>query len=243
MIDVYMIFGPPASGKSSLIQHFDEKNTVSTGNILRSMGLARADGSLVEDRIVNKILIENLLSRNDAGFIVLDGYPRNEQQAKFIHYLEKLNVVKLKMFVELSCTDENVIERSCNRVICACGASYHAQLKPPKIENECDCCHSALQKREDDTPETIKQRLNIYRSQCDAIGPYFKNIMHMVNVNDNPMERLKEALAIINQNRLQCSYYQKGNNCTITHFTKHICRNGTCVLKNLKKEKKSNSRV
>ena len=59
MIDVYMIFGPPASGKSSLIQHFDEKNTVSTGNILRSMGLARADGSLVEDRIVNKILIEN----------------------------------------------------------------------------------------------------------------------------------------------------------------------------------------
>lgn len=201
MIDIYMVFGPPASGKSSLIGYFDEKRTISSGNILRSMGLARKDGTLVEDRIVNKILIENLLNRSDADFIILDGYPRREEQAKFLQFLEKTGVIRLKMFMELSCSDENVIDRSCNRLVCDCGASYHPTLKPSKIENECDKCRGRLQKREDDTPQTIRHRLNIYRSQCNAIRPYFKNIKRFVDVNDNPIESLKEALKIINDSR------------------------------------------
>lgn len=201
MIDIYMVFGPPASGKSSLIGYFDEKRTISTGNILRSMGLARKDGTLVEDRIVNKILIENLLNRSDADFIILDGYPRREEQAKFLRFLEKTSVIRLRMFMELSCSDENVIDRSCNRLVCDCGASYHPTLKPSKIENECDICHGRLQKREDDTPQTIRQRLNIYRSQCDAIRPYFKDIRHLVDVNDDPSASLKEALEIIKGSR------------------------------------------
>lgn len=200
MIDIYMVFGPPASGKSSLISHFDGEKTISTGNILRAMGLAQKDGTLVDDRIVNKILIENLYNRLNADFIVLDGYPRREEQAKFLKYLEKTGVVKLKMFLELACSDKNVIDRSCNRLVCDCGASYHPTLKPAKIENECDKCHGKLQKREDDTPETIKQRLNIYRSQCDSIRPYFENIRCSVDVNENPMESLKEAMAIIRRN-------------------------------------------
>lgn len=237
MIDIYMVFGPPASGKSSLISHFDGGKTISTGNILRAMGLAQKDGTLVDDRIVNKILIENLYNRLDADFIVLDGYPRREDQAKFLKYLEKTGVVKLKMFLELSCSDENVIDRSCNRLVCDCGASYHPTLKPAKIENECDKCHGKLQKREDDTPETIKQRLNIYRSQCDSIRPYFKNIRYSVDVNENPMESLKEAMAIIRRN------IHETENVLIIPSQKCICRDDASVRMITKLNKKSNSRT
>lgn len=241
MIDIYMIFGPPASGKSSLISHFDENKTISTGNILRAMGLARKDGTLVDDRVVNKILIENLYSRFNADFIILDGYPRREEQAKFLKYLEKTGIIRLKVFLELVCSDENVIDRSCNRLVCGCGASYHPTLKPAKIENECDKCQGKLQKREDDTAETIKQRLNIYRSQCDAIRPYFENIKHLVDVNDSPMESLKQAMEIIKYNRLFHSYSRKIGDST--PFTKCVCRDDASVRMITNLSEKLNSRA
>ena len=195
-----MTFGPPGSGKSTFLNYFDEQNTISTGNILRSMGLAKQDGTLVEDSKVNKILLDSLKQRLSSGFIILDGYPRRKEQAEFLYYLEEKGIIKPKMFIELDCSDENVLDRTCNRLSCDCGETYHPTLKPSRKENECDKCHHELHKRADDEPHIIQHRLKLYHAQKDAVKGCFSQIVNVIDVNENLKQGLKNLFVLIQQN-------------------------------------------
>ena len=134
-------------------------------------------GLLVPDELVIET-VENRLMKNDAeNGVVLDGFPRTVNQAKALAQFLKDNGKKITMAVELNISDENIIKRIVNRVMCSnkeCGAIYNTEFKPPKVENICDICGGALIKRKDDNEETVKQRLKVYHETSKDLLKYYQ---------------------------------------------------------------------
>lgn len=187
-----IIFGPQGSGKGTQAELIARRHGlpyISTGDIFRyniknktDLGQAvesyLAAGNLVPDDLTNKI-VANRLHQPDCeiGF-VLDGYPRNRVQQKF---LEELTKVDYAFVIEIS--DEEAIKRLSKRWACKCGLSYHEQFNPPQVAGKCDKCGSELYRRDDDKPEAIKNRLAIYHQETEGLYGYYEEqgILHKVN--------------------------------------------------------------
>lgn len=188
-----VIFGPPGSGKGTqadlLAKAYDLEH-ISTGNLLRRevelgtplgkrVGDILAAGELVPDEIVNELVLNKikLLYKSGRGF-VLDGYPRNLSQAK------TLAVVKLNFAFLIQVSDEEVIDRISNRVVCNnCGMTYNLKTNPPKQADLCDKCGSVLMRRDDEDKEVIKNRLKIYHKQIDPLLDFYQQqgILHKID--------------------------------------------------------------
>ncbi len=179
-----LIFGPPGSGKGTLADLFSKKEGIlhiSTGDIFREHLKSNdeigrqikslSDGGLVPDELTNEIVRERL-SRDDvkSGFI-LYGFPRTVNQALFLESISKIDGV---IFVDLS--DEKIIDRISHRRVCSnCHKVYNLLFNKPKIEGICDACGHELILREDDKPEVIIKRLEVYRKETEPILKLFKN--------------------------------------------------------------------
>ena len=179
-----IFLGAPGAGKGTQAEIIAEKlniPTVSTGNIIREalangteMGLkAKAfieAGKLVPDDVVIGIIRERLAEEDCAGGFILDGFPRTIPQAEA---LDKMGIIIDKV-VEIDVSDETVVNRMSGRRVCkACGASYHIQNKPSKVEGICDACGGELSIRKDDAPETVLDRLNVYHEQTEPLKDYY----------------------------------------------------------------------
>ena len=119
------------------------------------------------------------------GFL-LDGYPRNLDQAKaFTEILKELNI-NLDAVINLNVEDDEIVKRIVNRRLCTnCGQGYNVITIPPKKEGICDLCNSPLYTRADDNEETVKTRLTVYNSQTKPLVEYYEALNKLVNIDSN----------------------------------------------------------
>lgn len=201
-----LIMGAPGSGKGTCaveLKEFYSIPHISTGEMFRKaiqektpVGVIAQqlieDGHFVPDDITNQIVKERLsLDDCKKGFL-LDGYPRNLQQAHALsEILNELNI-KLDAAINLEVEDQVVFDRIVNRRLCSkCGKGYNLISIPPKKEGICDDCNSPLYQRKDDNYETIKERLAVYSEQTKPILAYYEKLGILVSVNgDQPIDKV-----------------------------------------------------
>lgn len=184
-----ILMGPPGAGKGTQAKFISDKFKIphiSTGDIFRdnisnktSLGkLAKSyidKGQLVPDDVTIK-MVESALAQDICknGFL-LDGFPRNLNQAESLdkHLKEKNSGITNVILIEVK--EEKLIKRITTRRVClSCGASYNVIYNPPKVSGICDVCGSKLVQRKDDTEETLKERLNVYEKQTAPLIEYYK---------------------------------------------------------------------
>ncbi len=202
-----VLLGPPGCGKGTQAELMEDElgmEVLSTGDLLREavrneteLGLQAKvfmdKGGLVPNELVIGLMKEKIESM-DGGF-VLDGFPRTVQQAEFLD-----GVVELDAAINLDVDDEELVSRLTKRRSCPeCNAVYHLLYKPPAKENVCDRCGSALYQRSDDSEETVRQRLEVYRENTFPLIEFYKAQGKLVDINgigdiQEIFARIKEAL-------------------------------------------------
>ena len=180
-----ILLGAPGAGKGTQAEAISEALNIpqiSTGNMLREAvkngteyGLkAKAvmeAGGLVSDDIVIGILKDRIAQDDAKNGFILDGFPRTVPQAEA---LDKMGV-RIDKVVEIFVPDETIKERVSGRRVCeGCGASYHVQYKPSKVEGVCDKCGAKTVIRKDDEPATVISRLETYHEQTEPIKAYYE---------------------------------------------------------------------
>ena len=179
-----IIFGAPGSGKGTYASRLQSKlgaDVIAMGDIFREImkektSLARKvkgyveKGSLVPDDVVVEVLKQRLAKIPKGKGFILDGYPRNLNQAKALEGLDKIDVI-----IQLTVPAWIIIERLSARRICKnCGEVYNIRYLKPKVDMTCDKCGGPLYQRPDDTPEVIKKRIAVYEQQTQPILQYYR---------------------------------------------------------------------
>ena len=181
-----ILLGPPGSGKGTQAFLLSEKlgfPKVATGDLLREavrqqtpLGLKAKEvmekGELVSDELVGEIVRERINRPDCQSGYILDGFPRNVNQAKF---LEKIDSSRPEVVIDLEVDEEEIVRRLSARRICPqCQAVYNLEVKPPRVEGKCDRCQADLIQRDDDRPEVIRKRLEVYHQQTRPLVEYYK---------------------------------------------------------------------
>ena len=192
-----LLLGAPGAGKGTQAEVLSAKlniPTISTGNILRAAikdgtptGLKAKsymdNGQLVPDEVVIAIVAERLAQEDCANGFILDGMPRTLPQAEA---LDKAGV-KLDHVLSIEISDEEIEQRMSGRRVCAqCGASYHIVARPTKVEGVCDSCGGPVVLRDDDKPETVRQRLAVYHEQTEPLKGYYQSKGLLSSVDNQP---------------------------------------------------------
>ncbi|MDD2258618.1 MAG: adenylate kinase [Bacilli bacterium] len=193
-----LIMGPPGAGKGTHAKLLcKEYNIVhiSTGDMFRTaikLGTAEGmiakqfidKGNLVPDDIVIGIVREKIQENECNNGFLLDGFPRNIEQAKSLDIILDECGVKIDAVLNLQVSDDILIKRISGRRVCSkCGETYHVVNHPPKVEGICDVCGGNLVQRKDDTEETIKTRLKIYNKQTKPLLKYYEKQNLLKNLN------------------------------------------------------------
>lgn len=185
-----LIMGRPGAGKGTQavnIREYYNIPHISTGDIFRAnlkgqtkLGLLAKTymdkGLLVPDSVTID-LVKDRLSQPDCkeGFL-LDGFPRNLEQAKALDEFLKSRNESLDAVLDIDVKPEVLIDRIVGRRVCpTCGATFHIKNNPPKVEGVCDKCGGKLIQRNDDTYETAENRLKVYDNQTAPLLDYYKN--------------------------------------------------------------------
>ena len=183
-----VMLGAPGAGKGTQAKMIAERYGiphVSTGDIFRAnikngteLGReAKAymdKGELVPDELTVRILLDRVAQDDCKNGYVLDGFPRTIPQAETLKKeLDRLGE-SIDFAIDVDVPDENIVKRMGGRRACVnCGATYHIEHVPPKKEGICDVCGSELILRDDDKPETVQNRLNVYHSQTQPLIDFY----------------------------------------------------------------------
>ncbi|MBR5359567.1 MAG: adenylate kinase [Lachnospiraceae bacterium] len=200
-----IMLGAPGAGKGTQAKMIADKYGiphVSTGDIFRAnikqgtpLGMEAKGymdkGQLVPDELTVKILLDRVAADDCKNGYVLDGFPRTIPQAEVLD--KALNEMgdKVDFAIDVDVPDENIIRRMGGRRACVtCGATYHIEHVPPKKEGICDKCGSELILRDDDKPETVKNRLSVYHEQTSPLKDFYnkKGILKTVDGTKDMME-------------------------------------------------------
>ncbi|WP_337096549.1 adenylate kinase [Limosilactobacillus fermentum] len=172
-----VLMGLPGAGKGTqaqlIVKDFDIPH-ISTGDIFRAaiknqtpMGVEAKKfidkGELVPDEVTNGIVQERLVQDDTKDGFMLDGFPRNLAQADALNAMLVDSDRQLDAVINIHVRPEVLVERLSGRIICRnCGTTYHRLYNPTKVEGTCDVCggHDFYQ-RDDDKPETVKNRLDV----------------------------------------------------------------------------------
>ncbi|KRM13352.1 adenylate kinase [Paucilactobacillus suebicus DSM 5007 = KCTC 3549] len=194
-----ILMGLPGAGKGTQAQKIvDEFHIphISTGDIFRAamkneteMGLkAKAfidKGELVPDEVTNGIVRDRLAEEDTKVGFMLDGFPRNLVQAEALDEMLAESNRKLDAVLNIHVEPSVLVERLTGRFICRnCGATYHKIYHMPKVEGTCDVCgHHDFYQREDDKPETVKNRLDVNIKMNTPLVDYYQkeNVLHTVD--------------------------------------------------------------
>lgn len=208
-----IMLGAPGAGKGTQAKMIAERYGVphvSTGDMFRANiknGTALGTeakkymdaGELVPDELTVRILLDRVAKDDCKNGYVLDGFPRTIPQAKVLdEALDKIGE-QVDYAIDVDVPDENIIKRMSGRRAClSCGATYHIEHVPPKTADVCDQCGAALVLRDDDKPETVKNRLNVYHEQTQPLIAYYteKGILRTVD-GTLPMEEVFAAITAI----------------------------------------------
>jgi adenylate kinase len=195
---VYIILlGAPGAGKGTQAVTLARELKlvhVATGDLFRQaleqqseLGLrAKAymeKGELVPDEITIQMVLERILAPDCAGGAILDGFPRNVNQARALDesLAEQSRAIDKVIYIKVA--REELIRRLSGRWICRqCQAPYHEVNSPPKVAGKCDRCGGELYQRPDDTPETVAKRLEVYFSETAPLIEYYTRAGKLVEV-------------------------------------------------------------
>ena len=131
-------------------------------------------GMLVPDEVTIKMVLERLTASDCANGVILDGFPRNLEQAKALDkaFSEQGKTINIVVYIKVD--EGELLDRLGGRWICRnCQTPYHATVNPPKVTGKCDRCGGELYQRPDDTAETVKERLKVYFSQTAPLIDYY----------------------------------------------------------------------
>lgn len=181
-----IILAAPGAGKGTqaelLSKHYNIP-TISTGAILRkniSEGTELGeiaekyinDGRLVPDDVMIKLVTNRLLGDDCKNGFILDGFPRTIPQAEALESSD----IAIDAVLTIEVADEKIIERLSGRLECKeCGSTYHKVYRNPEKDGVCDNCGGALVQREDDKPETVKERLETYHKQTEPLKKFYSD--------------------------------------------------------------------
>lgn len=208
-----IMLGAPGAGKGTQAKMIADKYGVphiSTGDIFRAnikngteLGMEAKkymdQGLLVPDELTVRILLDRVAQDDCKNGYVLDGFPRTIPQAEVLDSeLTKLGD-HIDYAINVDVPDENIVKRMSGRRAClTCGATYHIEHVSPKKEGICDVCGSELVLRDDDKPETVKNRLNVYHEQTQPLIDFYteKGVLKTVD-GTVPMEEVFAAITAI----------------------------------------------
>ena len=180
-----IMLGAPGAGKGTQAKMIAEKYSVphvSTGDIFRAnikngteLGKEAKkymdQGLLVPDELTVKILLDRVAQDDCKNGFILDGFPRSVPQAEALDEMG----VKIDKVLEIFVPDETIKQRVSGRRVCeGCGATYHIQFKPSKVEGVCDKCGAKTIIRKDDQPETVLDRLAVYHKTTEPLKAYYE---------------------------------------------------------------------
>lgn len=156
-------------------------------------------GELVPDELVVDLIMDRFKEADCANGYVLDGFPRTIPQAEALDKALSANGESVDYAINVEVPDENIINRMSGRRACVgCGATYHIQFNPTKVEGICDACGEKLILRDDDKPETVKNRLSVYHDQTQPLIEYYsgKGVLKEVD-GTQPMDDVFDAIVKI----------------------------------------------
>ena len=185
-----ILVGPPGAGKGTqavaLAAHYKIPH-ISTGDIFRAnlkngteLGKKAQSfmdrGELVPDSVTNEMVKDRLGNSDVINGFLLDGFPRNTNQAEVLDEILIEKKMPLDAALELSIDNSEIVKRLSGRRTCRnCSATFHKDFEKPKVDGVCDKCNGELYQREDDKEEVITRRLEIYAQQTEPIISYYKN--------------------------------------------------------------------
>ena len=208
-----IMLGAPGAGKGTQAKKIAEKYQIphiSTGDIFRAnikggteLGMKAKtfmdQGMLVPDEITIGMLMDRIGQEDCINGYVLDGFPRTIPQAESLTKALAERGEKVDYAINVDVPDENIINRMSGRRAClGCGATYHITFNPPVKEGICDTCGQELVLRDDDKPETVKKRLDVYHQQTQPLIDYYKNAEALAEVDGTqPMDAVFQGIVEI----------------------------------------------
>lgn len=215
-----ILLGPPGAGKGTQAERLtDDFNLphISTGDILRKavadeteLGKrARTfmnDGKLVPDDVISSVILESLEQADARDGFLLDGFPRTIPQAEALDAGMAAHDRTLNAVILIDVSDDEVVRRmSGRRVSVKTGRVYHVEFDPPKHEGRCDVDGSRLIQRDDDKPETVSKRLEVYHEQTEPLITYYedKGLLRRFDGTRSPTEVHDHIRATIATLRLE----------------------------------------
>ena len=200
-----IMLGAPGAGKGTQAKKIAEKYSIphiSTGDIFRAnikngteLGKKAKtymdQGLLVPDELVVDLVVDRVNQDDCKNGYVLDGFPRTIPQAEALTKALAAMDQKMDYAIDVTVPDENIVNRMSGRRACVgCGATYHLKYAPTKTEGICDVCGKELILRDDDKPETVQKRLNVYHEQTQPLIDYYtaagilRTVDGTVDIND-----------------------------------------------------------
>jgi len=204
------MLGPPGSGKGTrahIISELYDLPVITTGDMLRTAVAEGTEcgkiaksymdkGELVPDDIVNGVVRERFQKPDIEDGFILDGFPRSKGQADALDQILEDNKIDLTHVILVVLDDKVIVERLSKRRSCPkCGEIYHLESKPPKKQGVCDVCGEALIQRDDDKPDVIKHRLEVYAEQTKPLIKKYRDQGLIVETSGViPMDQLRDHL-------------------------------------------------
>jgi len=205
-----VLLGPPGAGKGTQAVKLAEKLKlvqVASGDLFRkalqeqtALGkkakLYMDKGQLVPDEITIQMVMDRLSLPDVAEGAIFDGFPRNIEQAKALDKALKQQNKAIDKVIYIEVSEEEVLTRLSGRWICRkCQSPYHEVDAPPKKAGMCDRCGGELFQRDDDKPETIKNRLKVYLKETAPLIDYYKKAGKLVEiVSEGGMENVNRKI-------------------------------------------------
>ena len=210
-----VLVGPPGAGKGTqaefIAAHLAAPK-ISTGDLLRfkvgqgtPLGVEAKKymdaGQLVPDEITINMVRQRLAEPDAVDGFLLDGFPRNVPQAEVLDDMLKELGVKIDVVLELVVEDDEVIRRLSGRRTCrGCGKIWHVEFDPTTVDGVCDRCDGQLFQRDDDKPETIAKRLEVYHEQTEPLVDFYSAQGKLVGIDatgpvEDVTDRAIDALA------------------------------------------------
>ena len=205
-----ILLGAPGAGKGTQAEILCKKlgiPSISTGNILRAaikdgtptgvMAKSYIDaGKLVPDEVIIGILNERLAQDDCAKGYILDGVPRTIAQAEAIEAAG----IRIDAVVAIEISEDEILRRMTGRRVCeACGSSYIIVAVPSRVEGVCDNCGGKLIQRKDDTPETVRARLEVYHNETEPLVGFYaeRGLLKSVKVAGTKEETFQAIMEVL----------------------------------------------
>ncbi len=188
-----LIFGPQGSGKSTqgrLVADWFDIPWISSGDLFRQEIEERSPlgklaeeyvqhGMLAPDEVVQAIMKKRLAGLDTEKGFVLDGYPRNVEQAESMDRFLRINIA-----IQIKISDEEAVSRLSKRLYCpACHAVFHTEEAPPALPGICSLCQSPLRRREDDAEEVVRSRLMAYHFMTEPMASHYRQRGTLLSLN------------------------------------------------------------